>query len=246
LGILLVSGSQVRSEEKESKESSTLADRTWDSLKSPVTTEARYPLLVGTGLTVLLLIFEDQIIDPTQDEVVEHKPLGPLSKIGDYGGRGYPNALYMAGMLTYGLIEGDSVAKQNAGEMLEATLYSTLVTTALKYSIQEKRPSTNSRESFPSGHTTAGFSFASYIGCRHSLGWGIAAYGLAGFIGFSRINDNKHYLHDVTAGATIGTAYGIGVCLSANKRNGVQTSNSVRWFAAPSEGGAIAGLTIKY
>ncbi len=219
----------------------------WENFKSPVTTDAKYPLLIGAGVTALLLIFEDQIVDPAQEEAVEHKPLGPFSKIGDLGGRMYPNALYAVGMLGYGLIESDSSAKRNASGMFQASLYSIAVTGALKYTVREPRPDSSNRDSFPSGHTTAAFSFASYIGCRHSLGWGIAAYSLATFVGFSRVNDNRHYLHDVTAGAAIGAAYGIGVCLAENSRSSQTSSNqSVRWFASPTDGGAIAGLTIKY
>jgi hypothetical protein len=37
------------------------------------------------------------------------------------------------------------------------------------------------------------------------------AYSLAGFVAYSRMNDNQHWLHDVLAGATIGTSYGVGI-----------------------------------
>ena len=47
---------------------------------------------------------------------------------------------------------------------------------------------------------------------------GGAAYSLAGFVSYRRMNDNRHYLHDVMAGATIGTAFGYGVCLSEDQQ----------------------------
>jgi hypothetical protein len=219
----------------------------WENFKSPVTTDAKYPLLIGSGMTALLLIFEDQIVDPAQQETIEHKPLGSFSKIGDLGGRAYPNALYVAGMLGYGLLESDTNAKQNASGMFQASLYSILITAGLKYTVREPRPDSSNRDSFPSGHTSAAFSFASYVGCRHSQVWGVAAYSLASFVGFSRINDNKHYLHDVTAGAAIGMAYGIGVCLNENSKGNLDKKGySLSWFAAPEYGGATAGMTIRY
>lgn len=233
--------------EQQDKESLHWTKQAWDDFKSPVTTDAKYPLLVGAGLTATLLLFEDKIVDPAQEEVVEHKPLGSLSKIGDLGGQGYANALYVADMLTYGLIDSDADAKRNSTGMFKASLYSILLTTGLKYTVKEPRPDSNNRDSFPSGHTTAAFSFAAYVACRHSLGWGIAAYSMAGYVGFSRINDNRHYLHDVTAGATIGTAYGLGVCLSENERSLPKNlTRSANWFAAPTPGGAVAGLTVQY
>lgn len=53
------------------------------------------------------------------------------------------------------------------------------------------------------------FSFASVIGASHDLPYGILANLYAAGVAVSRINDNRHYLHDVTAGATIGASYGI-------------------------------------
>ena len=218
-----------------------------DNFQSPVTTNAKYALLVGAGLVGGLLIFEDQIVDPVQSQTTKDKPLGQYSKFGDLNGQGLPNALYVLGMYGYGTLNSDSNAKQNSVSMLQATFYSVAVTTGLKYSVREKRPDSDARDSFPSGHTTAAFSFASYVSCRHSLGWGIAAYSLATFVGFSRINDNRHYLHDVVAGAAIGTAYGLGICLAENERSDQQKPESkANWYLLPSEDGMSIGMTFRY
>lgn len=226
---------------------STLKEHAWDDFESPITTDAKYPLLIGAGITTMLLVFEDQIVDPAQEETVERKPLGSFSKFGDWGGKTLPNAIYAGGMLSYGLLQSNDEAKRNAAGMFQASLYSIAVTSALKYTVREQRPNSRNRDSFPSGHTTAAFSFASYVGCRHSLAWAVAAYSLAGFVGYSRINDDRHYLHDVTAGATIGAAYGIGVCLAENARNDSDANKQgLKWFAAPADGGAVAGITIRY
>ena len=222
----------------------------WDNFKSPVSTKAKYFLLAGAGLTATLLVFEDQIIDPLQKETIKDKPLGKFSHFGDLAGQTYPNLFYIAGMLGYGLIESDLRAKQNASSMFQASLYSILVSTTLKYTIREKRPNSSTRDSFPSGHTTSVFAFAAYVGCRHSLPWGIAAYSLAGLAGYSRINDNRHYLHDVVAGAVIGGSFGLGVCLAENSRQTSLDEDSadkkVAWYIAPVFGGASAGLSMSY
>lgn len=223
----------------------------WDNFKSPVTTKAKYVLLGGAGLTASLLIFEDQIIDPVQNETIEHKPLGSTSKMGDLAGQGIPNAAYLVGMLSYGLLARNSESLQAASGMFQATAYSALVTTGLKYTVREQRPYNHKlRNSFPSGHTTSAFAFASYVGCRHSLPWGIAAYALATFVGYSRMNDNAHYLHDVVAGAAIGASYGIGVCLAENRRvsEAEERKRQVNssWYLAPARGGMMVGLNVNY
>lgn len=195
----------------------------------------------------MLLIFEDQIIDPAQEETTENKPLGGFSKIGDIAGWGTVNAAYVAGMLTYGVISKNQNAKNNASGMAFASIYATAVTSVLKYSVREERPDSHEKESFPSGHTTAAFSFASYVGCRHSLPWGLAAYTLAAFTGFSRMNDNRHYLHDVMAGGTIGTSYGLGVCLAENsERTSQPMPPAMALYAAPINNGAYGGMAVSF
>lgn len=62
--------------------------------------------------------------------------------------------------------------------------------------------------SFPSGHTTAGFSLAA-IFSLHFPSYTILAYPLATIVGVSRIYTGMHYPSDVFTGAVIGTAFAI-------------------------------------
>jgi hypothetical protein len=216
----------------------------WQNIKSPITTPARYALYAGGALTLTLLILEDQVIDPAQEETIENTPLGHSSKWGDQLGQIYPNAAYVVGMLGYGAIASDKQALKDASLMFQATLYSGIAATALKYTVREPRPNNSERRnSFPSGHATTIFAFASYIGCIHSLPWGIAAYSAAGFVAFSRMNDNAHWVHDVTGGATIGTAYGLGVCMAENGRKGKGIPIKTIGYLVPLDGGLAAGLS---
>jgi PAP2 superfamily len=196
---------------------SSLDALSWDSkdfsaeLLSPVTTKAKYVLYGGVALTATVLIFEDQIVDPVQAETTEDKPLGDFSKYGDLAGQMVPNALYVIGQ-SIGGATGDKKGYERALGMFKATMYASGVTTVLKYTVREPRPYDHKiRNSFPSGHSTTAFAFGGYILEEHGWKWGVPALGLSMLTGLSRINDNKHYLHDVLAGATIGLAYGIGI-----------------------------------
>lgn len=180
-------------------------------LKSPFTTSGKYPFYIGSSLTLTTLIFEDQIVDPTQAEAIEDKPLGKYSKYGDLMGQVVPNLIYFLYMSTNAAITGNHQSWNNAYTMFEATFYSGLVTNVLKYTVRERRPNGGQRVSFPSGHTATAFAFASVVGARHPWYVGMMAYSLAGFVAYSRMNDNQHWLHDVLAGATIGTSYGVGI-----------------------------------
>lgn len=198
-----------------------------DESLSPFTTSARNALMVGTGVTLGVLIFEDSIVDYTQKDVANDKPLGSLSKFGDLSGQLLPNAIYSLGQMLSG-VNGDPEGYRRSLGMLKASAYASAVTTVLKYSIREPRPINghDERNSFPSGHTTTAFAFGGYVLGEHGWAWGAPALALSTFVGISRINDNRHFLHDVLAGATIGLSYGIGIAKvdKSKKENGEKES----------------------
>lgn len=79
-----------------------------------------------------------------------------------------------------------------------------LMVNATKYAVREKRPDSNARNSFPSGHTATAFMGAELIRREYGNAWGAGAYLLAGGIGFLRIYNDRHWLGDVLAGAGFG------------------------------------------
>ncbi|MBY0414676.1 MAG: phosphatase PAP2 family protein [Bdellovibrionales bacterium] len=210
---------------------------------SPFTTSARNVFYVGAGLTLTVLIFEDSIVDPTQKEFTNDKPLGSFSKFGDLAGQMVPNALYAIGQILAGSA-GDKYAYDRAMGMIKASAYSSGMTTILKYSVREPRPGKSTdRNSFPSGHSTTAFAFGGYIYEEHGWQWGVPALALASFVGASRINDNRHYLHDVLAGTTIGLMYGIGISkidkMNRSERTSAPTLTIIPLFDSTTRGLAL-------
>jgi len=70
--------------------------------------------------------------------------------------------------------------------------------------------------SFPSGHSTAAFAFASVVTAETSHWWpgarwpvGLLTYGTAALTGASRIYNHDHWATDVVVGAAIGTITGL-------------------------------------
>jgi membrane-associated phospholipid phosphatase len=81
---------------------------------------------------------------------------------------------------------------------------------------------------------------------EHSLPWGIAANSMAAFVGFSRMNDNAHFLHDVVAGATIGTMYGMGLYYAQKNRSAEKSSNTSVFILFPTVDGLAGNFSLSF
>lgn len=88
-------------------------------------------------------------------------------------------------------------------QFAESMATSFVVTHSLKRLIDKPRPN-GGKYSFPSGHTSSAFTGAAFL--QRRFGWeiGIPAYGVASYVGYTRIKARKHDIYDVAAGAAIG------------------------------------------
>ena len=79
----------------------------------------------------------------------------------------------------------------------------------LKNNIKETRPDKTNYRSFPSGHATIAFAGATILHKEYGKvsPWiSVAGYGIATFVSIDRVLGDRHYWHDVLAGAGIGFA----------------------------------------
>jgi len=79
-----------------------------------------------------------------------------------------------------------------------------LIVGALKSTTKETRPDGSDNKSFPSGHAAAAFSAAQYMQMKGGWEYGVPAYLAASYVGYSRVEANKHYWKDVVAGGVTG------------------------------------------
>jgi len=104
------------------------------------------------------------------------------------------------------LVAGELSMISNKPEFVQsvkALSVTCFATELLKYAVGEKRPNSNARSSFPSGHTSAAFAMATVLAdYKPAYKW--PAYALASAIGFSRVEAGSHYWRDVFAGALLG------------------------------------------
>ena len=148
---------------------------------------------------------------------------------------GYPGTLVTSGLIyAAGIASGNRRTEDLGLHALESGIVAVTITSATKIIAGRARPDVskdNARnfklfrgwhndnyQSFPSGHTTAAFAFASVISAESSHWWpdsrwvvGPVLYGAATLTGVSRIYNNRHWASDVLAGAAVGTLTGIKV-----------------------------------
>jgi len=142
-------------------------------------------------------------------------------------------------MLAAGAGVHDANLRDAGRDALESELWAAgIVTPLLKRAFGRARPIQNEGshsfhplnghfESFPSGHATNAFAFATAI-AGHYDGWVVPTivYTIATGVAVSRVNDHVHFPSDVVAGALIGHAVARGIVAR-------HTGRRVAWQAAP-------------
>ena len=123
------------------------------------------------------------------DDLLQHAPLAAVYtlKACDYDNSSSWTELALTGLSSYAI--------------------SAAATYSLKQVVAERRPDGSDRRSFPSGHATLAFAGATVL--HHEYGklspWvTIGGYGVATLVSIDRLRLDRHYLHDVCAGAAIG------------------------------------------
>ena len=125
----------------------------------------------------------------------------------------------LAGFYAYGEIADNYNAKTTALDGLSASLITALVSSSIKGIVGRARPNTGlgphhfnpggGDYSFPSGHATGAFTFASVIAAHYDEVWVDAtAYTIASLVGVARIQLDAHWTSDVIAGGLIGGLIG--------------------------------------
>jgi membrane-associated phospholipid phosphatase len=119
------------------------------------------------------------------------------------------------GLLGAGLISGNDEITRAGGRLAATVALAGVASTGLKYATGRPRPNESSdadgfkpfsgQDAMPSGHTTVAFAFATALADDIHRTWAsVGLYTLATGVGWSRMNDNKHWLTDVAAGAVLG------------------------------------------
>jgi hypothetical protein len=78
----------------------------------------------------------------------------------------------------------------------------------LQQVVKEERPDHSGWHTMPTAPTAPALAAASSIQVRYGWDYGLPSYAIAAFVGYSRVEADKHHWGDVAAGALIGWAAG--------------------------------------
>lgn len=161
-------------------------------------------LVLGTATGVALVAHSAD--DDIKAWVDEQEPAS-YTALGRIAGDGWVQA--GAAIATYGVgaVGGYPAVRHIGADLIRSQMLNAILTRGLKLATSRERPG-GSSDSMPSGHTSASFTTASVLGGHFGPKVGIPAYAFAGFIGWTRIRDNAHWLTDVIVGGAIGTVVG--------------------------------------
>lgn len=120
-------------------------------------------------------------------------------------------------LLGIGFLKKDTTLKRKSLYVGTTVVAAALMATVLKYSINRERPfvtypfiqniTSGGSPSFPSGHTTDAFAWATAISIVYPKWYVIApSFFWASAIGYSRLDLGVHYPSDVLAGAILGSS----------------------------------------
>ena len=170
------------------------------------------PVLVIGALATASLA-DGAVNDWVQDRRTPHSD--DLARIFRYGGEPEVTFGIGGGILVAGTIAGKPEVQRSGGRVLLSIMAAGLTTVAIKAGTGRYRPDEtdnpyifkpfSGHDSFPSGHATMAFALATSLSNEIKNGWVSAAlYTFVTGTAWSRLNDERHWLSDVLAGATVG------------------------------------------
>jgi membrane-associated phospholipid phosphatase len=198
------------------------------------------PLLIGAAVSG-----GSSFLD-TRTRSAVSSPASIFGNAGDTGGSFPVMAPIALGLFASGRLVGDGRFRAASYDITEALILSEVYTEVMKRAVHRTRPDGSDNYSFPSGHTSAAFAWATVANAHYGPKVGIPSYLVASAIGASRLVKDKHYLSDVLAGATLGYIVGRTVV----RENGEPLARRTRVSLVPTSDakgtGAGVGLSVEW
>jgi hypothetical protein len=185
-------------------ERASLPRQALDDLGSLFAPRSVWILATGAAATGLAYAVEDP--DAAAD-ALDGGGVDALSDVGNVYGSTYVLGGAALGAWTLGNAFEETRLAWTGRDALEAIALSQAIVAPMKVLVDRERPD-GDQYSFPSGHTANAVCVVPILWRAYGAGVGAAASGLAVCTALGRMEERRHYLSDVVAGATIGFLIG--------------------------------------
>jgi len=152
-------------------------------------------------------------------------------------------SLFTAAMFTAGRFSDRPRFRAMTYDMVDAVIVNFAYSEVIKAAVGRERPNDENNQSFPSGHASNAFTIATVVERHYGWKLGVPAYVIAGVVGASRIQQDKHYVSDVVAGATLGYIVA-GTVVRLNSRPLEKGARVASLQVSPIVGGRTRGLRL--
>jgi len=196
------------------------------------------PLVFGSLATGVAIIPEQNVETYFRDHP---EKLESVTELGEIMGNEYILSPIVGGLFVAGRLGGDQRFQSMTYSLTEGFLINGAVTASIKYAVGRTRPDGSDNLSFPSGHTSTSFMWATVLSRTYGPKAGIPAYIAASYVGVTRLEENAHHLTDVVAGTAIGYIVG----RTVTRRRRTSREPRVTWKIAPTRGGFAASLSFR-
>jgi membrane-associated phospholipid phosphatase len=177
-------------------------------------------LTAGVGVATALAMRRDAEV---RDEVLESDSLatGRIARKWEPLGRSEVEAAGLGALYLIARGAGRERLVSTTATAFESYLWAMIMTSVAKGTFGRERPGRGSgngeffaRDSiFPSGHTARSFAMAAVFADRGGRRAAFIAYPAAALIGLSTVQEDRHWISDVVAGAGFGFAIGKGIAV---------------------------------
>jgi len=157
------------------------------------------PFVIGSAATAVSIPLDD----PLKNYFGEKRRAKPIGEVGAVIGHPVVLGAAAGGALLWSYNTSNDRFRSMSFTLTQALIVDYSMTAALRLVVPRDRPDASGRLSFPSGHSSGTFAAATVISHYYKKAL-IPAYATACFVGFARIEKNKHHLTDVVFGATLG------------------------------------------
>ena len=195
------------------------------------------PAIIGASAAGASALADER----TKNYFQGHRRVKEVGDIGDKVGNGFVLAGITGALLATSYSGENQKFRAMSFSLAQGFIMTETIVHSIKVASDRYRPNRENEHSFPSGHTSSLFTYATVISHYYGGKAGIPAYSVATLVGLSRIEKHKHYVSDVIAGAALGYLIGRTVVKVTDRR-----ATSKKMTISPVIGDKTTGVSVRW